>query len=573
MADTGFILAATGANVDRSSQTAWTNAGNITADDGSYAYNSGNPPNYTDWLVATFDLSSVPAGATIVGIALRIQRLALYANEIYDSSLRIAKGTTVVGDDKASATKYPTTFTNADYGGATDLWGTTWTRDEILTLRTRLSCYIPTGGTQVRVDVVWVKVYYTTGTTYEVGLTLSGAAAIADTPNLDRPGNVSLPTAAAIAQAIVTDVQRTLSLSGAATQGQVATCIMEIAQALSGNASMAMVAGRLYEIAAAMTAQAQASGQVDMIIPRDISLPVAAVILPEATIELLRALSLSGEATIIQAADLTRPTAQELSASAFLNLVATLVAERAISLSAAAGMALEIEKASGYFTTLELSTAAAMVQAAILEIFTSKTLGAAAEISLSSLVEATREAIFSASGQVTVAGIIEAMISLTFGAAAALSPGLSADRQGLAELTAGAQIGVSAPVDIDSFLALAAAGGFQAAAELGAHEFMTTLGLLAIADFTPALSLELRQQLALAGIGAFSAEIQGVYDTGLLMTGLAGMGAAVRSDISPALTLEVTAALDYLVRVGKLVCRGNRIIVRLLPNEVNLRLS
>jgi hypothetical protein len=49
-----------------------------------------------------------------------------------DVSLRLVKAGVPVGDDKADAVSlWPTTYGVASYGGASDLWGTTWTAAEV----------------------------------------------------------------------------------------------------------------------------------------------------------------------------------------------------------------------------------------------------------------------------------------------------------------------------------------------------------------------------------------------------------------------------------------------------------
>jgi hypothetical protein len=71
----------------------------------------------------TFDGS--PNRRTVVAMCLRRARQL-------DNSVRIRKSTGFVGTDKAAAaTEWPTTDTYSSYGGAGDLWGTTWTVAEI----------------------------------------------------------------------------------------------------------------------------------------------------------------------------------------------------------------------------------------------------------------------------------------------------------------------------------------------------------------------------------------------------------------------------------------------------------
>lgn len=81
--------------------------------------------------VGTFGFA-IPGGSTIDGIAVAIERRSTTGNVINDSSIRLTKSGTATGDNKNSATFWPlNTDSTANYGGAADLWGTTWSVAEI----------------------------------------------------------------------------------------------------------------------------------------------------------------------------------------------------------------------------------------------------------------------------------------------------------------------------------------------------------------------------------------------------------------------------------------------------------
>lgn len=89
----GPYLPDTAANDSAYGNTSWTNPGNITADDSSYA-----------------TVADSFGGATVV-----------------DSVVSIVKADGTIGTtNKASATAWDTTDTIATYGSSTDLWGETW---------------------------------------------------------------------------------------------------------------------------------------------------------------------------------------------------------------------------------------------------------------------------------------------------------------------------------------------------------------------------------------------------------------------------------------------------------------
>ncbi|HSB66474.1 MAG TPA: MBG domain-containing protein [Anaerolineales bacterium] len=76
---------------------------------------------------------SIPLNAPINGIEVMINRMSSAHNpSAEDTEVRLVKGGTIVGDNKAVIdTSWPITFTMATYGGPTDLWGSTWTAADI----------------------------------------------------------------------------------------------------------------------------------------------------------------------------------------------------------------------------------------------------------------------------------------------------------------------------------------------------------------------------------------------------------------------------------------------------------
>lgn len=80
---------------------------------------------------------AIPSTATIDGITAVINRKAQYNNSlnggtVSTNTVQLRKsGVGAVGTNKATATAWGTTYTSVTFGGATDLWGTTWTPSEI----------------------------------------------------------------------------------------------------------------------------------------------------------------------------------------------------------------------------------------------------------------------------------------------------------------------------------------------------------------------------------------------------------------------------------------------------------
>ncbi|HKS27837.1 MAG TPA: hypothetical protein VJS44_08460 [Pyrinomonadaceae bacterium] len=156
---TTFSQSATSANN-------WTNLSSMGAEDGACAscdMTAGFLTSQT--ALATGFGFAIPGGATITGLKVRIKRRQTDASTTRDNVVSLTKnGSAGVGTNKAaSATNWPMSLTSVEYGGATDLWGTTWTPAEVnastfgLALRVRDA----SSGATAEVDVIEVTVYYT----------------------------------------------------------------------------------------------------------------------------------------------------------------------------------------------------------------------------------------------------------------------------------------------------------------------------------------------------------------------------------------------------------------------------
>src|SRR5687767_10959293 len=126
MASTGNALPGTGASVSRAA-TAWTAPGNVATDNATDATcNSG--ASGSDYLVASNFGFTVPANATILGVTARAEASEHSTGteglnaQLQDSSSALvgsSKSQTVSGTAKAVYT----------FGGTSDVWGATLTRD------------------------------------------------------------------------------------------------------------------------------------------------------------------------------------------------------------------------------------------------------------------------------------------------------------------------------------------------------------------------------------------------------------------------------------------------------------
>lgn len=121
----------TASNVSLGAQ-AWTDPDNVMTSNDAWAACPLDGSQSDELRVTNFGFS-IPAGATILGIELRVERsMTPLGGEIRDLSVRLRKAAGAVGDNKASAGLWPDgTDAIATYGGPTDLWGTTWSPADI----------------------------------------------------------------------------------------------------------------------------------------------------------------------------------------------------------------------------------------------------------------------------------------------------------------------------------------------------------------------------------------------------------------------------------------------------------
>lgn len=154
----------TGANDNTVGTDAWTNPGNITADDGSVASCSLTGGTDSNRLKATNFGFTIPGNATILGIESVIQRRQQTGSSIQDvfQGVQILKAGNTAGTGKNQAGTWSTTMTDISYGGAADLWGTTWTPAELNNSGFGVSLRVTDSiATVAEVDVITITVTFT----------------------------------------------------------------------------------------------------------------------------------------------------------------------------------------------------------------------------------------------------------------------------------------------------------------------------------------------------------------------------------------------------------------------------
>ncbi|MEW6211349.1 MAG: hypothetical protein AB1631_23490 [Acidobacteriota bacterium] len=116
---------------------AWSNPGNIVSSNNVRASAAIGDTNTSHYLKATNFGFSIPAGATVNGIQVEYEchdTASSGGSAVEDNSIRLVKGGTISGNDKADGTSWPHQSFSEAYlskGGSSDLWGLSWMADDI----------------------------------------------------------------------------------------------------------------------------------------------------------------------------------------------------------------------------------------------------------------------------------------------------------------------------------------------------------------------------------------------------------------------------------------------------------
>lgn len=110
----------------------WSSSGRATSSNNSYATASVDGST-TRYLRCTRYNFAIPAGAIINGITVHVERKSSSTDNggSRDAAMRLVKAGVIGTADRSIATTYTTSDVIEAHGGATDLWGTTWTAANI----------------------------------------------------------------------------------------------------------------------------------------------------------------------------------------------------------------------------------------------------------------------------------------------------------------------------------------------------------------------------------------------------------------------------------------------------------
>lgn len=156
--------AGTGADDATVGTVAWTNPGNITVSDDTRAVATLGAGAKSHYLKATKFGFAIPAGATIDGIVVEVERSnPNEAKPVVDNAVRIVKGGAIQATDRSSLSIWPTSDAYYAFGAQTDLWGATWANTDINAegFGVAISAWATGGATEARIDHIRITIYYT----------------------------------------------------------------------------------------------------------------------------------------------------------------------------------------------------------------------------------------------------------------------------------------------------------------------------------------------------------------------------------------------------------------------------
>lgn len=148
----------------------WLNPDRISADDGSYATAGCTNLDIQTAILRGVNysgLSTIPVGATIDGIEVIMELSGPGSGNFNIQYVTMIKSLAAVGTPKTPFESVAPTDTYYTFGDPSDLWDTTWTRDEIIAATTgfemNVGCLVSSGTRTLSCDAFYMTVYYTEG--------------------------------------------------------------------------------------------------------------------------------------------------------------------------------------------------------------------------------------------------------------------------------------------------------------------------------------------------------------------------------------------------------------------------
>lgn len=140
----------------------WTNPSDALASGGNPSDIEFGSDAISQYLKITDFGFSIPSNATVIGVLAEF-RILREVDLVRDESVRLVKGGTILGDNKAFDMVLPGTYQYVAYGGILDTWGLSFTPDDINS--SGFGVVFAADGDEdgiINVDHVRITVYYST---------------------------------------------------------------------------------------------------------------------------------------------------------------------------------------------------------------------------------------------------------------------------------------------------------------------------------------------------------------------------------------------------------------------------
>lgn len=159
-------VTAVGANTSSASPTFAANSGSGTAWVLTQPwYVDLTTPGDSKLLQLTGFGFAIPGSATILGIKIAINREPIGVGNIADEDVKLLKAGTAVGNDQPATVVWAPVPTLWTYGGASDLWGTTWSASDINNANFGFEIHVA-GTTFAKIDNATMTITYVLGTAF-----------------------------------------------------------------------------------------------------------------------------------------------------------------------------------------------------------------------------------------------------------------------------------------------------------------------------------------------------------------------------------------------------------------------
>ena len=140
----------------------WDTPSNASASDDTRASAILLITEVSKYLKATNFGFSIPTGSTIRGIVVEVEKSSALASTSEDNSVKIVQDGTIGGTEQKIAGAWGTSDAYSTYGSATDLWGLTWTAEQINASNFGVVIAADaTAAATARIDHIRITIHYT----------------------------------------------------------------------------------------------------------------------------------------------------------------------------------------------------------------------------------------------------------------------------------------------------------------------------------------------------------------------------------------------------------------------------